>query len=101
MKTNYMHVVQQTDKEKLAMYMRLKKLELANMLVQCNKLLEAKVILPSSTTATGGWSVHTITFPTQASSTANESKGKKTRKANLAKQRQKGRRNNGKKRRPS
>ena len=98
MAQNYMHVVQQSDKEKLAMYMRLKKLELAKMLVQCNKLLEAKIIIPSSTTATGDWSVHTITFPKTASSAANESQSKKTRKADLAKQRQKGRRNNGKKR---
>ena len=36
----YMQIVEQTDKEKLAMYMKCKKKELAEMLINCNKYLE-------------------------------------------------------------
>jgi len=40
-KINYMQIVQQTDKEKLAMYMKVKKKQLAEMLIQCNKIIDA------------------------------------------------------------
>ena len=36
----YMRIVKQTDEEKLAMYMKCKKKELAKMLIECNKLLQ-------------------------------------------------------------
>jgi hypothetical protein len=36
-------VVQQTDKEKLKMYMKIKKKKLAKMLIQCNKILDSRI----------------------------------------------------------
>jgi hypothetical protein len=36
---NYMQVVDQSDEEKLAMYMKSRKEELAKMLIQCNKII--------------------------------------------------------------
>jgi len=38
---NYMQIVEQTDEEKLAMYMKCKKKQLAKMLIQCNKIIDA------------------------------------------------------------
>lgn len=38
---NMVHVVKMTDKEKLQMYMKCSKKELAKMLIECNKIIEA------------------------------------------------------------
>lgn len=37
-----MQVIQQTDEEKMAMYMKMPKKKLAEMLIQCNKVLDAQ-----------------------------------------------------------
>lgn len=39
-RVNYMQVVPQTDEEKLRMYMKMPKKKIAEMLVNCNRLLE-------------------------------------------------------------
>lgn len=36
-------IVQQTDEEKMAMYMKLPKKKIIEMLIQCNKMLENKI----------------------------------------------------------
>ena len=38
-----MQIVKQTTKEKLKMYMKCSKLELAKMLIECNRILEAQM----------------------------------------------------------
>lgn len=38
-----MQVIDQTDEEQLAMYMKCSKVELANMLLQCNKAISSRV----------------------------------------------------------
>ena len=38
--SNFMQVIEQTDDEKLKMYMKCTKKELAEMLIQCNKILD-------------------------------------------------------------
>lgn len=43
---NYYHVVEQTDEEKLAMYMKLSKTELAKMLIEANKHLQRMELRP-------------------------------------------------------
>lgn len=43
---NYYHVVEQTDEEKLAMYMKLSKIELAKMLIEANKHLQRMELRP-------------------------------------------------------
>ncbi len=40
MTANYHQIVEQTDKQKLKMYMKCKKKELAEMLIQANKVLD-------------------------------------------------------------
>lgn len=37
-----MRIIKQTDKEKIAMYMKVPKKKLAEMLIQCNKVLDAQ-----------------------------------------------------------
>jgi len=39
-----MQIIQQTDEEKLAMYMKLSKEELAKMLIECNRILASGTI---------------------------------------------------------
>lgn len=38
-------IIQQTDEEKMAMYMKLPKKKIIEMLIQCNKLLENKMVV--------------------------------------------------------
>ena len=40
-----MQVIQQTDEEKMAMYMKLPKKEIIAMLIQCNKILDSRMVL--------------------------------------------------------
>jgi hypothetical protein len=40
---SYMQIIEQTDEENLAMYMKCEKQELAKMLIQCNKLMGEKI----------------------------------------------------------
>lgn len=37
-----MQIIQQTDEEKMAMYMKLPKKEIIAMLIQCNKMLDSR-----------------------------------------------------------
>jgi len=50
----YMQIVEQTDEEKLTMYMKCTKKQLAEMLIQCNKLLDMQ---------SPGYGVPKETFP--------------------------------------
>jgi hypothetical protein len=43
MNTNIMQIVEQTDEEKLTMYMKCKKEQLAKMLIQCNKIIDSNI----------------------------------------------------------
>ena len=40
-----MQIIQQTDEEKIAMYMKLPKKEIIAMLIQCNKILDSRMVL--------------------------------------------------------
>jgi hypothetical protein len=40
-----MQVIQQTDEEKMAMYMKLPKKEIIAMLIQCNKILDSRMVV--------------------------------------------------------
>lgn len=40
-----MQVIQQTDEEKTAMYMKLPKKEIIAMLIQCNKILDSRMVV--------------------------------------------------------
>lgn len=50
-----MHIIKQTDEEKMAMYMKMPKKKIAEMLIQCNKVLDtqygAKVFSPNAVLA--------------------------------------------------
>lgn len=50
-----MQIIKQTDKEKMAMYMKMPKKKIAEMLIQCNKVLDrqygAKVFSPNAVLA--------------------------------------------------
>lgn len=40
-----MQVIQQTDEEKMAMYMKLPKKKIIEMLIQCNKILDSRMVV--------------------------------------------------------
>jgi hypothetical protein len=40
-----MQIIQQTDEEKIAMYMKFPKKEIIAMLIQCNKILDSRMVL--------------------------------------------------------
>ena len=40
-----MQIIQQTDEEKMAMYMKLPKKEIIAMLIQCNKILDSRMVV--------------------------------------------------------
>ena len=48
-----MQVVKQTDKQKMAMYMKLPKKKIIEMLIQCNKVLDSRKIVVASEQNTG------------------------------------------------
>jgi len=54
--TGFMRIVEQTPEEEMAMYMKCKKRELCQMLIQCNKILNSQQVgtaIPFETTVAG------------------------------------------------
>lgn len=47
-------VIQQTDEEKMAMYMKLPKKEIIKMLIECNKILESRPMIIDTSSITIG-----------------------------------------------
>lgn len=87
-------IVKQTDKEKIKMYMSLPKIKLAEMLLECNKVIDRltpsspswfKVSPPTSTSSNDGYT-YEATITSTASYPKNESKSTKTRKKSMGKQ---------------
>jgi hypothetical protein len=74
----------QTRKQKIAMYMKCPKKELAEMLVTCNEIIKS-LNNPTYTASSTGVTVYAKSFDTAASCDASKSKSKKTCKKNIKK----------------
>ena len=91
-------IIKQTRKEKIKTYMRLPKKQIAEMLANCNEILEATrptVIYPQ-TSSTGV--IYANTLNATASFATDEAKSKTTGKTGLEKKRRNTRKSNSKKR---